>query len=120
MKKDHLVDDRGDAVMVTAVLLLSIFLSVGSNYLLEYGKILGKEKDMEHSTDVEESLLRTRASMSVLLDSEDLNTVIIDRYTLGTFGNPYLTVARSSCTLTIDPDPSFFQITPKYHNTQEQ
>ena len=36
--------------------------------------------------------------------------MIIDRYTLGTFGNPYLTVARSSGTLTIDPDPSFFQM----------
>ena len=110
MKKGKIGDDRGDAVMVTSVLLLSIFLSVGSSYLLDHGKVVGKESDMAHATDIEESFLRTRASMRSLLKSRDTNTFIYDRYTLGTPGNPYLTVARSSGTLYADPDPDAFQL----------
>jgi len=55
MKGMRITDDRGDAVMVTAVLLLSIFLSVGSNYLLEHGDNVGKEEDMFHAAYVEDS-----------------------------------------------------------------
>jgi hypothetical protein len=110
MKKGKIMDDRGDAVMVTSVLLLSIFLSVGSSYLLDYGKVVGKENDMAHASDIEESFLRTRASMRSLLKARDTKTFIYDRYTLGTPGNPYLTVARSSGTLSADPDPDSFQM----------
>lgn len=109
MLKSRIVDDRGDAVMVTAVILLSLFLSTGSSYLLDHGEIVGKEEDMAHAADIEESFLRTRASMTSLLRAEDTRTVIIDRYTLGTPGNPYLTVARSSGSLSADPKPTFFQ-----------
>jgi len=96
MKGMRITDDRGDAVMVTAVLLLSIFLSVGSNYLLEHGDNVGKEEDMVHAAYVEDSFLNTRSSMSSLLKAADTKTVIIERFTLGTSGNPYLGVARSS------------------------
>ena len=109
MKKGRIWDDRGDAVMVTSVMLLSIFLSVGSSYILDYGDVVGKESDMAHAADIEESFLRSRASMNSLLRAQDTRTFIIDRYTLGTVGNPYLTVARSSGTLYADPDPDSFQ-----------
>jgi hypothetical protein len=103
-------DDRGDAVMVTAVLLLSIFLTVGSNYLIEHGDNVGKEEDMVHATDIEDSFLNTRSSMSSLLKADDIMTVILERFTLGTAGNPYMAVARSSGSLVIDPESSTFQM----------
>jgi len=110
MKGMRITDDRGDAVMVTAVLLMSIFLSVGSNYLLEHGDNVGKEEDMVHAAYVEDSFLNTRSSMSSLLKAGDMRTVIIERFTLGTPGNPYIGVARSSGSLTIDPETSTFQL----------
>jgi hypothetical protein len=96
--------------MVTAVLLMSIALSVGSSYILDHGDNIGKEEDLIHASDVENSFLMTRASMNSLLRAEDTMTVIVERFTLGTYGNPYLAVARSSGSLTIDPDPLEFQI----------
>lgn len=110
MKRYGDMNERGDAIMVTSVILLSIFLSVGSNYLLEYGEIVGKETDMEHVTDLEESFLRMRMSMNSLISSRDTDTMIINRVTLGTPGNPYLTVARSSGVLTNTPDPGSFHL----------
>ncbi|MFW3145808.1 MAG: hypothetical protein ACMUIE_03235 [Thermoplasmatota archaeon] len=108
MRKIGSMDNRGDAVMVTSVLILSIALSVGSSYLLDYGEIVGKEDDMTHLADVQESLLRIRASMNSLLVAGDTDTLIINRMTLGTNGNPYLTVARSSGTLTQNSNPNHF------------
>lgn len=110
MKGSRISDDNGDAVMVTAVLLMSIALSVGSSYILDHGDNVGKEEDMVHATDIENSFLMTRASMSSLLRAEDNRTVIIERFTLGTYGNPYLAVARSSGSLIIDPNPLQFQL----------
>jgi len=103
-------DDKGDAVMVTATLLLSIALAVGGRLLLDYGEIQGKELDMEHSNDVEDSMVRSRAAMLALLTREDTVTTLMTRITLGTPGNPYLAVARSSGSLDYDPTPSQFQM----------
>ncbi|MEA3557973.1 MAG: hypothetical protein U9R75_01840, partial [Candidatus Thermoplasmatota archaeon] len=77
---------------------------------LDYGEVIGKESDMEHMADVEESMLRMRSSMSSLIKSKDTNTVIMNRITLGTTGNPYLTVARSSGVLTHNSHPSSFHL----------
>jgi hypothetical protein len=97
--------------MVTAVLLLSLAVSVGGRLLISYGEVQGKEMDMEHTDDVQDSLLSLRGSMYTLLDAGDTRTQIVNRLTLGTFGNPYLAVARSSGTLTIKPQSSEFSIT---------
>lgn len=110
MKKHGDIDDNGDAIMVTAVILFSLLLSAGSSYLVQYGEIVGKEEDMEHASDVEEAMLRIRTSMNSLITSRDTNTMILNRVTLGTPGNPYLTVARSSGVMTNTPDPSTFYL----------
>lgn len=104
------MDDNGDSIMVTAVLLMSLFLSAGSNLLISYGEDLGKDLDREHMTDVEESMLRLRTSTKSLLKAEDTDTVMVNRFTLGTTGNPYMTVARSSGTLMHTTDPSDFNL----------
>ncbi|MBN1390778.1 MAG: hypothetical protein JXA22_09080 [Candidatus Thermoplasmatota archaeon] len=104
------LNDRGDAIMVTSVLMISILLSVGSNYLIQYGDRIGREDDMEHVTDVEDSMLRIRTSMNSLITTRDTNTMILNRVTMGTPGNPYLTVARSSGILTHSPDPTTFHM----------
>jgi hypothetical protein len=103
-------DRRGDAVMVTTVLMLSIILSVGGRLLLDYGEIVGKDDDMVHAADVSDSLMSVRSSMGTLLRSGDTESRILNRVTLGTFGNPYLGVARSSGTLDYSPDPDSFQM----------
>ncbi len=110
MRKLLKMDNNGDAVMVTAVLLMSLFLSAGSQLLISYGEDLGKDNDREHMTDVEESMLRLRTSMKSLLKAEDTDTLMVNRFTLGTMGNPYLAVARSSGTLTHTNDPSDFHM----------
>lgn len=107
----HRTDDKGDAVMVTAVLLLSIAVSFGGSMLLRYGEITGKESDMEHSADVEDSFLRLRTSMNTLLEEKDTGTTILNRLTLGTYGNPYLTVARSSGEMSMSASPELFHMT---------
>jgi hypothetical protein len=110
MAARRILSDKGDAVMVTAVLLLSLAVSVGGRLLISYGEAQGKEMDMEHLDDVQDSLQRTRGSMYTLLDAGDTRTQIVNRITLGTFGNPYLAVARSSGTLSIRPDPTDFTV----------
>lgn len=110
MKKRFRMDENGDSIMVTAVLLMALFLSVGSNLLVSYGENLGNDDDREHMTDVEESMLRLRTSMKSLLKSEDTDTIMVNRFTLGTPGSPYLGVARSSGTLSHTTDPSDFQM----------
>ena len=97
--------------MVTAVLMLSIALSVGGNMLLKYGEVVGKESDMEHASGVEDSFLRLRTSMSALLEGQDTDTTIVNRLTMGTYGNPYLGVARSSGQMSMTPNPDLFQMT---------
>ncbi|MDG6224507.1 MAG: hypothetical protein QCI82_03240 [Candidatus Thermoplasmatota archaeon] len=104
----RLLSDRGDAVMVTAVILLSLAVSVGGRLLISYGEAQGKEMDMEHISDVEDSLLNMRGSMYTLLDAKDSRTTVVNRLTLGTFGNPYLAVARSSGSLEVRPDRDRF------------
>ncbi len=101
--KNLVRDRKGDAVMVTSVLLLSLLLSVGGKLLLDQGEIQGKEDDMLHVADVESSMLRTRSSMLVLQENQDHSMVIMNRVTLGTYGSPYLGVARSSGELSFDP-----------------
>jgi len=101
-------DRNGDAVMVTTVLMLSIILSVGGKLVLDYGEIVGKEQDMLHASDVSDSMLSMRASMSTLLEAGDTDTSILNRITLGTYGNPYLGVARSSGRLVYSPAPEDF------------
>ena len=96
--------------MTTTVLILSILISVGGKLLIDYGDVVGKEEDMMHMSDVEGSLVKLRGSMLSLLEAEDTNTRIINRFTLGTPGNAYLAVARSSGVLRMDPCPAGFQI----------
>jgi hypothetical protein len=48
--------------------------------------------------------------MKALLKAEDTDTVMVNRFTLGTPGNPYMGVARSSGSLSHSTDPSDFQI----------
>ncbi len=105
-----IMDDKGDAVMVSAVLLLSIAVSFGGSMLLNYAEISGKESDMEHASGVEDSLLRLRTSMTMLLDRKDTKTTIVNRLTLGTYGNPYMTVARSSGEMSMTSSPEMFQM----------
>jgi len=76
--------------------------------LISYGEAEGKESDMEHVSDVEDSLMNVRGSMYTLLDSSDTRTSIVNMVTLGTFGNPYLAVARSSGTLEVEPSQDRF------------
>lgn len=109
MKKSGL-DDTGDAVMVTSVLLLSLVLAVSGRLMLDYGEAMGKEDDMAHASDVEGSLLKTRGSMYTLLENEETSTTLINRITLGTFGNPYLGVGRSSGRLEYSSDPDMFHM----------
>jgi hypothetical protein len=96
-------DEKGDAVLITVILLLSIALTLGGNLLLAYGDSLGKEDDMLHMTDVEGSFMRMRGSMFTLLEERDTNSIVIQRFTLGTDGNSYLGIARSSGTLNMEP-----------------
>lgn len=103
-------NDRGDAVIVSAVLIMSILLSLSGRLIISYGDVVGKEMDMEHACDLEDSFVRIRMSMRALLEAEDTNTVIVNRVTLGTFGNPYLAVARSSGILHLDPRPQDFSL----------
>lgn len=103
-------DRRGDAVMVTTVLMLSIILSVGGRLLLDYGEIVGKDDDMLHAADVSDSLMSVRASMGTIVRSGDTESRILNRVTLGTSGNPYLGVARSSGILDYSPDPDLFEM----------
>lgn len=105
-----ILDDKGDAVMVSAVLLLSIAVSFGGSMMLNYAEIEGKESDMEHASGVEDSFLRLRTSMTMLLDEHDTKTTIVNRLTLGTYGNPYMTVARSSGEMTMTSSPELFQM----------
>jgi hypothetical protein len=104
------LSNKGDAVMVTAVLLLSLAVSVGGRLLISYGEAQGKEMDMAHVDDVQDSMMGMRGSMYTLLDAGDTRTHIVNRVTLGTFGNPYLAVARSSGTLSVEPTPSQFSM----------
>jgi hypothetical protein len=104
------MSDKGDAVMVTAVLLLTLALSVGGRLLISYGEAQGKEMDMAHVDDVQDSMVGIRGSMYTLLDAGDMNTRIVNRVTLGTFGNPYLATAMSSGTLSIEPSASYFSL----------
>jgi hypothetical protein len=106
----RVLDLKGDAVMVTAVLMLSIILSVGGRLLLDYGEMVGKDEDMLHAVDVSDSLMSTRGSMGSLLRSSDTENSILNRITLGTFGNPYLGVARSSGSLEYYPQPENFEM----------
>lgn len=102
------VDKKGDAVMVTAVLLLSVFLSVGSNLLLNYGEVVGTEEEVLHLTDVEDSLMKIRNSMLTQVKAGDTYTSIINQVTLGTLGNPFIGQARSSGTIDMIPGSSEF------------
>ena len=108
--KRFMNDQRGDAVIITAVILLSLAAAVGGRLLLDYGESIGKEDDMIHISDVEDSFIRLRGSMYSLLDSEDTRSTIVSRVTLGTSGNPYLTVARSSGKLSYDVGTDNFDI----------
>ena len=101
--KNLVRDRKGDAVMVTSVLVLSILLSLGGKLLLDQGEVQGKEDDMLHVADVESSMLRARSSMMILQENQDHSMVITNRVTLGTYGSPYLGVARSSGKLSYDP-----------------
>lgn len=103
-------DRRGDAVMVTSTLLLSLILSAGATMLLDYGEIKGKEEDMLHVTDVESSLLKARSGMEKLQENGDYEMVISSRITLGTYGSPYLGMARSSGKLSYDPSYNGFNM----------
>ncbi len=96
-------NDRGDAVIVTTVLLMSIGLSLGGSMLIDYGEVVGKEDEMAHVASIQDSFIRLRTSMYSLLESEDTSATIISRISLGTYGNPYLAVSRASGTLEIDP-----------------
>lgn len=104
------MSNKGDAVMVTAVLLLTLALSVGGRLLISYGEAQGKEMDMEHIDDVQDSMTGIRGSMYTLLDAGDMSTNIVNRVTLGTFGNPYLATAMSSGTLSVEPSASYFSL----------
>jgi hypothetical protein len=97
--------------MVTAVILLTLAVSVGGRLLISYGEAEGKEMDMEHVSDVEDSMLNMRGSMYTLLGAHDTRTTIVNRVSLGTFGNPYLAVARSSGTMVVDQSQDEFSIT---------
>jgi hypothetical protein len=102
-------DEKGDAVLITVILLLSIALTLGGNLLLAYGESLGKEEDMLHMTDVEDSFMRMRGSMFTLLEAKDTDSLVVQRFTLGTDGNSYLGIGRSSGKFGMDP--STFEIT---------
>jgi len=108
--KKYLDDQRGDAVIITAVILMSLAAAVGGRLLLDYGETIGKEDDMIHVSDVEDSFIRLRGSMYSLLESEDTRSTIISRVTLGTTGNPYLTVARSSGKLSYEASRDNYHI----------
>ncbi len=103
-------NDRGDAVIVTTVLLMSIGLSFGGSMLMDYGEVVGKEDEMAHVASIQDSLIRLRTSMYSLLESEDTSATIISRVSLGTYGNPYLAVSRASGTLEIDPTNEHFSV----------
>ncbi|MCK5773412.1 MAG: hypothetical protein KAH57_06450 [Thermoplasmata archaeon] len=103
-------NDRGDAVIVTTVLLMSIALSFGGSMLMDYGEVVGKDDEMTHVASIQDSLIRLRTSMYSLLESEDTSATIITRVSLGTYGNPYLAVSRASGTLTIDPTNEHFSV----------
>ena len=103
-------NDRGDAVIVTTVLLMSIALSFGGSMLMDYGEVVGKEDEMTHVASIQDSFIRLRTSMYSLLEGEDTSATIINRITLGTYGNPYLAVSRASGTLTIDPTNDRFSV----------
>lgn len=96
--------------MVTTVLMLSIILSVGGRLMLDYGQVVGKDDDMLHAADVSDSLMSVRGSMGALLRSSDTESSILNRVTLGTYGNPYLGVARSSGNLEYSPTPDSFEM----------
>ncbi len=103
-------NDRGDAVIVTTVLLMSIALSFGGSMLMDYGEVVGKEDEMTHVASIQDSFVRLRTSMYSLLEGEDTSATIITRISLGTYGNPYLTVSRASGTLEIDPTNEHFSV----------
>lgn len=108
--KSLMKDQNGDAVMIAAVLLLSLGVALGGRLLIGYGEIQGKEDDMAHMADLEDSMMRMRGSMYTLLESGDTQTTIVNRATLGTYGNPYTTVARSSGKISMDPRPDSFSM----------
>ena len=103
-------NNRGDAVIVTTVLLMSIGLSLGGSMLIDYGAIVGKEDEMAHVASVQDSFVRLRTSMYSLLEARDTSATIINRVTLGTYGNPYLTVSRAGGSLEIDPGNDNFMV----------
>lgn len=109
--KRFMKDQRGDAVIITAVILMSLGAAVGGKLLLNYGETIGKEDDMIHISDVGDSFIRIRGSMYSLLDSGDTRSMIVSRITLGTAGNPYLAVARSSGKLSYEVSRDNFHIT---------
>jgi len=106
----HGLDEQGDAVMATAVMLFALMLSLGSSFLLNYGEVSGKENEMHHLTEIDSSFMRIRNSMLKLTRSEDTSTSIMNRMTLGTPGNPYIGMARSSGEFSMDPDPNHFKM----------
>ncbi len=108
--KKSISDRNGDAVMVTTVLMLSIILSVGGRLLLDHGETVGNDEDLVHVADVSDSLVSVRGSMGTILRSGDTEGHILNRVTLGTFGNPYLGVARSSGKLEYSPNPDSFEM----------